>query len=328
MNSLPSYLELAHRIDAPPGSSWGLFGDQSDLGTLNFLDAAAVRYALQLPKRGATFNLDLPLDAFSTPLFRTRKPPEHVVFSNGLCHRDDHAHLYMQASTHFDAPKHMRHHRYGFYNGASDESVASGERLGADQLARKGIVGRAVLIDLPRHFERIGRQPTDHHKGEAYDVSLLIECLAAQKTARRSGDILLLRTGWLDFYFNTLSPEARQAMPGKIRSAGLRQSDQTLEWLWDTRVAVIAADNVGVECVPVAADSTLNLDVPPNAGIGPGLMHPTLIPLLGFLLGEFWSLDELAADCARDGVYEMLLVAKPLNLVGGAGSPANAIAIK
>ena len=52
-------------------------------------------------------------------------------------------------------------------------------------------------------------------------------------------------------------------------------------------------------------------------------MHPFVIGLLGFILGELWNLDALAEDCSADGVYECLLVAKPLNVIGGVGSPAN-----
>ncbi|MBX6751563.1 MAG: cyclase family protein, partial [Micromonosporaceae bacterium] len=47
-----------------------------------------------------------------------------------------------------------------------------------------------------------------------------------------------------------------------------------------------------------------------------------------FALGEMWALHELADDCAADGVYEFMVTAKPLNLVGGVGSTANAMAIK
>jgi hypothetical protein len=57
-------------------------------------------------------------------------------------------------------------------------------------------------------------------------------------------------------------------------------------------------------------------------------MHPQLIALLGMVVGELWRLDELAADCAGDGIYEFLLVVKPLNVVGGVGSPPNATAVK
>jgi len=45
-------------------------------------------------------------------------------------------------------------------------------------------------------------------------------------------------------------------------------------------------------------------------------------------LGELWSLDALSEDCAADGVYERMVASVPLNLPGGIGSPANAIAIE
>ena len=45
-------------------------------------------------------------------------------------------------------------------------------------------------------------------------------------------------------------------------------------------------------------------------------------------IGENWDLDALAADCARDGHYDFLLTSAPLNVPGGAGTPANALALK
>jgi hypothetical protein len=45
-------------------------------------------------------------------------------------------------------------------------------------------------------------------------------------------------------------------------------------------------------------------------------------------LGELWDLDELASECASDGVYEFMLVSVPLYIPGGVGSPANAYAIR
>lgn len=53
-----------------------------------------------------------------------------------------------------------------------------------------------------------------------------------------------------------------------------------------------------------------------------------LIGQFGMALGELWWLADLAADCAADGIYEMLCVSAPLNAPGGIGSPANAVAIK
>ena len=49
---------------------------------------------------------------------------------------------------------------------------------------------------------------------------------------------------------------------------------------------------------------------------------------MGLMLGEYWDLTALAADCAADGVYEFQLVAPPLRVTGAVGSPINPIAIK
>jgi kynurenine formamidase len=95
---------------------------------------------------------------------------------------------------------------------------------------------------------------------------------------------------------------------------GLDAHRETAAWLWDHRIAAIAADNPAVEAQKVDA--------------AVGFQHRRLIPLLGMALGEFWFLDDLASDCAEDGVYEFMLVAAPLNIPGGVGSPANAYAIK
>ena len=40
------------------------------------------------------------------------------------------------------------------------------------------------------------------------------------------------------------------------------------------------------------------------------------------------TLGELAADCATDGRYEFLLVAPPLPVTGGVGTPINPYALK
>ena len=56
--------------------------------------------------------------------------------------------------------------------------------------------------------------------------------------------------------------------------------------------------------------------------------HMLALVNLGIHLGEFWVLEELAADCADDGVYECLLVAQALPITGGTGTPVNPLAIK
>jgi hypothetical protein len=85
-----------------------------------------------------------------------------------------------------------------------------------------------------------------------------------------------------------------------------------------------------VEADPVTgSDFRVPGERPPERGVDhSGMLHRPLIALLGMAMGELWKLDELAAHCARDGHWDFFLTCEPLNLVGGVGSPPNAIAIK
>ncbi len=57
-------------------------------------------------------------------------------------------------------------------------------------------------------------------------------------------------------------------------------------------------------------------------------MHMLCLRDMGLMLGEYWDLGPLAADCAADGIYEFQLVAPPLKVVGAVGAPVSPIAIK
>jgi hypothetical protein len=59
-----------------------------------------------------------------------------------------------------------------------------------------------------------------------------------------------------------------------------------------------------------------------------GSLHQRLIPSLGFAIGELFSFAALAAACHADGRYDFLFTSVPLNVTGGVGSPANAVAVR
>ena len=137
--------------------------------------------------------------------------------------------------------------------------------------------------------------------------------------------------GWMDHYRTATTAAERNALPAEPRHPGLLQSHDTLEWLWDNGFALVAADNYALECWPPVATSPFRTAAEQAGGPSDahtGLMHRVMIPLLGLAVGELWALDDLAAACARDGRYECLVVAKPINLVGGVGTPANATAVR
>ena len=57
-------------------------------------------------------------------------------------------------------------------------------------------------------------------------------------------------------------------------------------------------------------------------------MHMVLIRDMGMTLGEILDFEELAADCAADGVYEFFFAGPPIKFTRAVGSPINPLAIK
>lgn len=332
-SALPTYAQLLTRTDAPAGSAWGIFGDEDEIGTLNHLTPERVRSAAACVQTGETFNLDLPLDAFDPALVSTRKPLQHHLFANNPYHRDEYVDsFYTQNASQIDGFRHIGHPDAGFYNGADPERFVSGDPfLGINKFADHGIVGRGVLIDVDRYLRAHGAS-IDHDGGESIPVETLAATARYQQVDLRHGDILLIRTGWLNHHLNEIDPEQRHRNTHPIRSSGLKADHDTVEWLWDNQFSVVATDNFAVEAWPAPPDSPF-ISQAEQAGSTPitghtGLMHRALIPLLGMVLGELWNLDALASQCAADGRWDCMITASPLNLTGGAGTPANATAIR
>jgi kynurenine formamidase len=244
------------------------------------------------------------------PPFFHRHPPAHelIVFQNadGGTTADDYLDsFWLQGSSQWDALRHFGD-RGRFYNGHVEAEVVAGRGpLGIDAFARRGLVTRGVVVDLARELRLDPFEPVGV---EVADVEPLL------RAPLRGGDVLLLRTGWVEGYL-ALPPEQRRALGGGIPgSAGIAGPDWPA-FLWDNRVAAVAADNPALE--PIV----------PGVGLDHEL-HKALISRLGMPLGELWLLGPLAADCAADGVHECLLTSAPLNVPGGAGSPPNALAVK
>jgi kynurenine formamidase len=323
-DALPSYKDLLTRNDAPSGSSWDLFGVGDEVGTLNLLTRERVRHAAGLVRTGKSFNLDYPINAFVPPTEAKRHLATHSIFEIGEEYvRDDYLDgLYMQATSQIDGLRHVGHKSLGFYGGIKGNEIKVGsEVLGIQRWAERGIVGRGVLLDVERYLAAKGT-PLNHTTGEAFTVDLLDRVARSANITFENGDILVLHTGWCRFYFEELGEESRASIPrNPKRCCGLAQSVEMLEWLWDHHFSAVVSDTIALEARPTVPDS-------PFQGSVMGMMHQDLIALLGICIGELWRLDELAADCAADGVYECMVVAKPLNIVGGVGSPPNALALK
>lgn len=323
--SLPKYKDLPVDPSKPPGSSWGLFGEDDELGTINLLTPERVASALHFARKGSVFSLNWDVEKPGPPILG-RQPLEHHIIDLKPGADDFYNNFFPQASSQWDALCHMPHPNYGYYNGRTQADITGqpGSRNGIEHWARRGIVGRFVLIDIARYREEIG-SPLRYDQSDAITPEDLDGALTQQQVKVEVGDVLLIRFGWVGWYESTTT-ETRLALANagqSLRTPGLIGTEDMAEWLWDHHVSVVACDVPALEVLPSGPWSS---DDP--ASTYDSYLHFRVIPLLGLAVGEMFVLDELAEDCAADSEYYGLFTAAPINKVGGAGSPANALAIK
>jgi kynurenine formamidase len=156
--------------------------------------------------------------------------------------------------------------------------------------------------------------PIDQTTKFEIDVATLDATLEAQGVSIERGDVLLVRTGWAGWYMTLGSQAQLAAVQADSVQPGLQGGRPVAGWLWDHHVSAVAADNMALEAYPIDE--------------GPDSLHRLLIPGFGMPIGEYFWLDGLAEACARDGRWSFLFTSAPLNVVGGVGSPPNALAIR
>lgn len=315
---VPAYSELPTLPGEPERHAWDVWGRDDQLGAVNFIGPSQVAAAAALVRTGEVVGVSLPLTEPAPGVFERRTVPRHEIVL-GPRGRDDRVDgLWLQFSSQWDGLRHVRYRRHGYYGGRSDADLDRDGLLGIEHWARHGLIGRGVLLDAVRYFADAGRPLTpDRTYGiTADDLSAIA---GSQGTAVLPGDIVMVRTGWLEWYLEQPA-DTRAEMRGTVgtgdhplQSPGLDAGRETVAWLWDHRVAAIAADNLALESLPVDRAA--------------GFMHYRLIPLLGFAVGELWSLRELAARCRAADRYEFLFTSGVLPLPGGVGSPTNAYAV-
>jgi kynurenine formamidase len=309
VSSLPAFDDLPTIEPLGLRHAWEAYGRDDQLGAVGRLGPAEVLRAIGLVRVGAVFRLDLPVGAIDPPLYG-REAVRHTVFQLDRNTWDDRLDGFdLQGSTHWDGLRHIQAREHGLWGGRADpgEIVAGGGPLGIERWAEHGFVGRGVLLDAAAHLD------LDPFVERSVTHEELDAIAAAQGVELADGDILCVRLGWTAKYA-TLDAGARTAVAGFHEFAGLAADEAMSRWLWNRRITAVAADNPGVEVSPGDRDV--------------GSLHRRVLPLLGIALGELFDFEALAAACRRDGRWDFLLVSVPLNLRGGVGSPANAVAIR
>lgn len=149
--------------------------------------------------------------------------------------------------------------------------------------------------------------PNTRHPISADDLKA---CAAAQGVEFKYGDILLVRTGWIDTY-NGMSQEERVKLTEvelyQHTFVGVDQSEEVADWLHDNYFSVVAADCPAFEVWPQIKEWN---------------HHINLLPLWGIPIGELWDMEKLSEVCRERGQYEFFFTSMPMN-VKGKGIPAS-----
>jgi kynurenine formamidase len=345
---------MARFKQRPPGSTWGDFGPDDEIGRLNLLDANKVLQAVKEVKSGRVFCLSLPLDLPGGNVLNPRRHPpilsptfrdDGKAFMNVamsaiqadaidvMC--DDQVTLCMQYSTQWDGLSHLGamfdtqgdgQLRKVYYNGfEAGVDVLGGENPPEEPTDCCGDgASYARKLSVHKYAEK-GMQGRGvmvdlvHHFGGGrtlIDGQTLINVLEKDQVSVDAGDMLVIRTGF---------SEAVVQMEGKPSHEGLDQAgavldgaDQTLlNWITDSGIAAICTDNYAVEAYPANTSG-------PGRSILP--LHHHCLFKLGVPLAELWYLRDLALWLREHKRHHFLLTAPPLRLPGAAGSPVTPIA--
>ncbi|MET9319533.1 cyclase family protein [Streptomyces sp. NPDC003038] len=301
-------------------SNWGRWGADDVLGTLNFLDEGKRCEGAALVRRGVSFSLSQRFDMDGPQKgWRRRTNPVHTMldtgsdaalgnqgFPHGLGGADDVITMPLQCSTQWDGLGHIFDHGKAWNGRDAAKTVTSAGDLvtGIEHMASH-IAGRGVLLDVGRVVGTDGELPD----GFAITGEHLTATAEAHGVRVSRGDIVVVRTG-------RLARARREGWGEYAGGASPGLSFTSAGWLHGSEIAAIATDTWGCEVRPNEFEDAFQP------------LHQVAIPHMGLLIGEMWDPDALAADCARDGMYEFWLTAAALPITGAVGSPVNPIAVK
>jgi kynurenine formamidase len=282
-------------------SAWGRWGETDQRGAANLIDEAAVARAFAAVRDYRPISLAASLSARS-PVAPNRQPMTHFFTRDGgdyvagrrtevedMGFADDYVLLGGHGTTHIDALSHVWSKGKMYNNFDAAQVTSSGAAvLGVENIGP--IVTRGILLDAAAEPQRSSR----------INPERLTELLSAASVTPQPGDALLVRTGWAQHKHET--PGGLGAEIGLTRSCS--------EWLAGYDLAVVGADNLGIEVAER------------HPGGAPPL-HVSLIRDRGVYMLELLDLEELAAASRP----EFMLVLNPLPIQGGTGGPCAPVAI-
>jgi kynurenine formamidase len=289
--------------------NWGRWGDDDERGALNHLTADRIAAAARLVQSGETVGLSRPLN--TRPELDNPEPADHhmtllgdVDIGSGTLrfakdyvgvdyHNDSHSHIDALCHVAFDGR---------LYNGRPSDSVTEeGAGVETIDVLKGGLVGRGVLLDIPRLRGVDWLEPGEHLFPDDLEGAE-----RAQGVEVGEGDILLVRTGHARRLAELDPWDTAKAKAGLHPACAM--------FLAERRVAALGSDGNS----DTAPSTTEGVDFP---------IHALALNAMGVHLLDYLDFEDLVTACDRAERWEFLFVGAPLRIAGGTGSPLNPVAI-
>ena len=341
--------------ERPPGSTWGDWGDDDELGRVNLIDSEKVLQGVREVQEGITFSMSLPqdlpvrqFDRRYAPIVKPTENLEHYqdVFYNVSMREmsggmapfkdvwaDDQVTIWPQYSSQWDAFCHVG---YEFdVDGDGDDEIVyyNGYRGGEDLVGPKfdargdgsGSLSCAKHLGM-EHMAAHGMQGRGvlvdlvKHFGRDFrpiGLDVLQKVMKEDNVVVEPGDMLLLHTGYATQVLEWgFEPEREKMFSICTYLDG--QDQALLDWIAESRISALIADNHTVEGIQTNDPIKLTHSLLP--------IHHLCLFLLGVPLGELWYLEELATWLREHNRSRFLLTAPPWRVPGTCGSPVTPIA--
>jgi len=284
------------------------WGREDRRGALNNLTRTRVARAAAEIRSGRTVSLaaavenEVSLDNPDPCQHRMTGPSEPEVGSSLQFSLDTLAmNIHGNADSHLDGLSHVQY-QGTLYNGVPADKVGVSAAAGLSvDVARDGIVGRGVLLDIPRLEGRRWLEPGESVTGEA-----LAAAEKAQQVNVGPGDLLFVRVGH--------RPRRNHYGPWDAEQARAGLHPASMQFLAERRVALLGSDG--------------NNDTAPSVVAGVGFpVHVLAIHAMGMQLLDYLDFEALLAVCEEQDRWSFMCVIAPLRLPAATGSPVNPIAI-
>jgi len=226
-----------------------------------------------------------------------------TVASSGLAFAADRfaMNVHGDADSHLDALCHVIYDSKLYNDVAADTLTSTGPTTLAVDDDHDGIVGRGVLLDIPRTRGLTWLEPGDH-----VSIEDLVAAEKAESVQVGPGDLVFVRVGH--------SRRRRELGPWKAAESRCGLHPTALEFFADRRAAILGSDG--------------NSDTAPSSTEGVAFpVHVLAINALGLRLLDYLQFEELADMCESENRWSFWCAIAPLRLPTATGSPVNPIAV-